>query len=141
MVSERGIVPAFSSSISIELATHKEGEVHFPIFEAGRAAIPESCRRELEMFCTDPRSGLATLVFGSTCDIRATYDRLKVVSIPVSSALPKPYDQEGVQVRIALDKDLVLNVEAWADTRSKRVCEEVVNLRYSLPIGGSFNGK
>lgn len=137
MVSERGIVPAFSSSVSIELATHKEAEVHFPIFEAGRPAIPEDCRREIEMFCTDPRSGLATLILGSKCDIRETYDRLKVVSIPVSSELPKPYDLEGVQVRIGLDKDLVLNVEAWGDTQNKRVSDEVVNLRYSLPIGGA----
>jgi molecular chaperone DnaK len=136
IVSARGIVPAFSSGVSIELATFREAEVHFPIFEAGRAAIPEDCYREIEMFCTDPRSGLATLILGSKCDIRETYERLKVVSIPVSSELPRPYDQEGVQVRVSLDKDLVLNVEAWGDTKANRVCDEVVNLRYSLPIRG-----
>jgi molecular chaperone DnaK (HSP70) len=137
IVSARGIVPAFSSGVSIELATYREAEVHFPIFEAGHAAIPEDCHREIEMFCTDPRSGLATLIFGSQCDIRATYERLKVMSIPVSNELPKPYDQEGVQVRVSLDKDLVLNVEAWGDTKDIRVRDEVVNLRYSLPIRGA----
>ena len=137
IVSARGIVPALSSGVSIELATYKTGEVHFPIFEAGRAAIPEDCRREIEMFCTDPRSGLATLIFGTQCDIRKTYERLKVVSIPVSSELPTPYDQEGVQVQLSLDKDLVLDIEAWSDTKSIRVSDEVVNLRFSLPIRGA----
>lgn len=135
IVSSRGLVPEFASSVCIELSTFKEDQVLFPIFEAGHPAVPDQCRSELEMFCTDPRSGLARLIIGTKCSIRETYERLKIIAVSVSNELPRPYDQEGVQVKLFLDKDLVLNVEAWADTVQKRVVDEVVNLRYSLPIG------
>jgi molecular chaperone DnaK len=141
IVSSRGLVPEFASSVCLELCTGKEDQVLFPIFEAGHPTVPDECRTELEMFCTDPRSGRARLIIGTKCSIRETYERLKIVSVQVSPVLPRPYDQEGVQVKLFLDKDLVLNVEAWADTIGKKVLDEVVNLRYALPIEENIHGK
>lgn len=140
IISSLGFVPEFASTVQIELSTYNEADVMFPIFEAGRPAIPEACSRDIEMFCTDPRSGLARLVIGTECAIRATYERLQIISIPVSSSLPKPYDQEGVQVKVSLDEDLVVNIDAWSDTQSKIVHGEIVNLRYSLPLREEVGG-
>jgi molecular chaperone DnaK (HSP70) len=111
----------------------------FEIFKSGVFASPETCKKKVHFYCTDNRDGVAKLVIKEhTGRIHATRPLTKnVLSIPVSSELPKPYNHERVIVDFALDRDMVLHVSGKGATQNQNAKCEIFDLCFGLSIFGA----
>ncbi len=123
IVDGLGIQPTFARSICVELS---DGTL-YDIFKAGDIASPSVCRKSVNFYCTDNREGEAKLIIKERTGQVGTTRRFfrEVLSIPVSSALPKRYQPlERVTTEFTLDQDMVLRVSGRGATQ-KRVasCE------------------
>lgn len=129
-----GMHSAFADTIALELS---DGTYH-SIFRKGELAIPSTCSRSLNLFCTDNRDGQARIILGLYDSTRRAFDRKSTVVAPVSPDLPKPYQHERISLDMTVDQDLVLGVQAKAATRSLEdaVRVELVDLRYAVSLAG-----
>jgi molecular chaperone DnaK len=125
---------AFADTVALELS---DG-THHSIFRKGDLAIPSTCSKTLNVFCTDNRDGHARLILGLHDPLRDRFDRKAVVVAPVSPDLPAPYNHERIAVSLKVDDDLVLHVNARGATQPEHngAREELVDLRYSVSLAG-----
>jgi hypothetical protein len=125
---------AFADTVALELS---DGTLH-SIFRKGDLAIPSTCSKTLNLFCTDNRDGQARLILGLHDTLRNKFDRKAVVVAPVSPDLPAPYNHERITLSLQVDEDLVLKVTAKGATQpaAGAVNEEIVDLRYSVSLSG-----
>jgi molecular chaperone DnaK (HSP70) len=125
---------AFAETVAMELS---DGTYH-PLFRCGEPAIPDTCSRSLHLFCTDNRDGQARLIVGLHDPELGRFERKAIAVAPVSDALPAPFKHERIEVKIAVDEDLVLRIDAKGATQphDKFVSQEVVDLRYSVSLAG-----
>ena len=129
-----GMRAAFADTVAIELS---DGTYH-SIFRKGDLAIPSTCWKTLNLFCTDNRDGQARLILGLHDTARGRFDRKTLMVAPVSVDLPLPYNHERIVVEVGVDDDLVLKISAKGATQSEknRAEDEVVDLRYSVSLAG-----
>jgi molecular chaperone DnaK len=125
---------AFADTVALELS---DG-TFYSIFRKGDLAIPSTCSKTLNLFCTDNRDGQARLILGLHDSLRSKFDRKAVVVAPVSPDLPTPYNHERIALSLQVDEDLVLKVNAKGATQpaDRAVTEEIVDLRYSVSLAG-----
>ena len=123
-----GLGPAFAASVVVELS---DGTYH-DVFKAGDLAKRETCSKTINLFCTDNRDGVARLIVGLVDGATGRFDRRKILTLPVSSALPYPYHHERVTASFRLDEDLVLHVDAKGATQPRGEHDEIVDLRFAL---------
>jgi molecular chaperone DnaK len=133
IVDAMNLQPSFAASVALELSDGKSYEV----FKAGELAIPSTCRKTVNLFCTDNRDGQARLVVGLTEPANGEFKRKRIITLPVSSELPSPCNHERVTAEFAVDQDLVLHIDAKAATQSRGEHEEVVDLKFALTITGA----
>lgn len=127
-----GFRPAFAASVAVELS---DG-THHDIFKAGELVVPDACNKAVNLFCTDNRGAQARLIVGLADGANGAFDRKKIITLPVSSELPRPYNHERVVVNFLVDEDLVLHVDAKAATQPKGVHDEIVDLRFAVSFAG-----
>jgi molecular chaperone DnaK len=128
VVDALNLRPVFATSVGIELSDGNP----IDIFKRGDLADPSFCKQAVNLFCTDNRDGLARLIVGLSNNQKKEFERKKIIAIPVSPDLPKPYNHERVTAHFFVDQDLVLNVDAKAATQANGVHEEIVDLRFAL---------
>jgi len=124
--------PAFAASVAIELS---DGVPH-EVFKAGDLAIPDACRKNLNLFCTDNRDGVARLVVGLFDNASRRFERKRIITLPVNAELPKPYSHERVEASFVVDEDLVLTIDVKAATELQGAHDEIVDLRYAVSLSG-----
>ncbi len=128
-VDALGLYPALARTVCVELSD----ESHYEIFKAGDLAKPDVCYKEVLFFCTDNRDGQARLVVKEKLGRSTTrFETKDVLSIPVSAALPKPFNHERVRASFALDDDLILRVSASGAIFPAGAQTEIYDLCFSL---------
>lgn len=134
IVDAEGLQPVLARSLNVELS---DG-ILYEVFSPGIIADPNVCYKKLNFFCTDNRDGEAKLVIKDLAGrIDATRPLMKkVLSIPVSDVLPKPYQHERVTVDFALDKDMILHVSGKGATKEKGASCEIHDLCFGLRLEG-----
>jgi len=137
VVDAMGLQPSLARSINVELS---DGTL-YEIFKEGLVADTNVCRKKINFFCTDNRDGEAKLVIKDLAGrVSATKPLLKtVLSVPVSSTLPIPYQHERVTVEFALDDDMVLNVSGKGATQKEGVGSHIYDLCFGLKLQGGKN--
>lgn len=133
IVDAMNLHPVLARPICIELSDRS----HYEVFKAGELAKRDVCSKEVAFFCTDNRDGQARLlVKEGGGPFNDQFDSRLVLSVPVSSELPKPYNHERVTARFVIDDDLVLRVSAKAATQAEGKEGEVYNLCFALKSFG-----
>ncbi|MBS0264829.1 MAG: Hsp70 family protein [Planctomycetes bacterium] len=129
IVAALNMHPVLAAPISLELSD----ETNHPVFDSGAIAKPEACQRQVSLFCTDNRDGMARLIVKEGARRNnQQYTTKGIVAVPVNSELPKPYDHERVTARFTIDEDLILRVAGHAATQRRGAEMEVYDLRFAL---------
>ncbi len=126
--------PAFADTVAMAMSA---GTYH-SLFGRGHPAIAEHCQKALRLFCTDNRDGQARIIVGLHDPDSDHFDRKVIAVTEVNDSLPKPFDHERIEVKIKVDDNLVLLIDAKGATQpvEKSVRAEVVDLRYSVSLAG-----
>lgn len=134
VVDAEGLQPSMGRSISVELS---DGTL-YEVFKGGLVADTNVCRKKINFFCTDNRDGEAKVVVKDLAGrVSATRPMLKnVLSIPVSSSLPKPYQHERVTVDFVLDDDMVLHISGKGATQDQGASCQIYDLCFGLKLQG-----
>ena len=127
-----GLQPVLARSLNVELS---DGSL-YEIFKAGEIANPEICHKRINFFCTDNRDGQAKLVIKELAGRKSSARPLtnEVLSIPVDSDLPRPYNHERVTADFALDDDMVLHIAARGATQTAGANCEIYKLCFGLRV-------
>lgn len=132
IVSYNDWQPFLSRPVQILLSD----ESFYTAFEEGTPLNPLTCRKKINMFCTDNRDGEARLVLaerlraGDETSIRTK----EVLNIPVSPHLPSPYNHERVEVTFQVDENLILKVEAHSAIEQQVKRTEIFDLTFGLRV-------
>jgi molecular chaperone DnaK len=133
IVDAMNLHPVLARPICVELSDGSAYEV----FKVGEIAKRDVCSKEVAFFCTDNRDGQARLIVKEGGGpFKDQLDTRLVLSVPVSSKLPKPYNHERVTARFVIDDDLVLRVSAKGATQAEGKEGEVYNLCFALKSFG-----
>jgi molecular chaperone DnaK (HSP70) len=134
IIDAEGLQPVLARPLNVELSD----ETLFEVFGSGFVANSNVCRKKVHFFCTDNRDGEAKLVLKELAGRIAPTRRLtkEVLSIPVSSQLPQPYEHERVTVEFALDDDMVLHISGKGATQSKGSSCQIYDLCFGLRLWG-----
>jgi len=130
IVAQEDLCPFLQRPVQIRLAD----ETLYTVYEAGTLAIPDGSQKNLTLFCTDNRDGVAHLVIAERLrpgDPSSAITK-EIVDIGVSAKLPAPYEHERVYVTLAIDQDLVLEVKAHSATQRKVATAEIHDLAFGL---------
>jgi molecular chaperone DnaK len=112
----------------------------YEVFKAGDIAKPNVCSKEVAFFCTDNRDGQARLIVKEGAGpFRDHFVTKQVLTIPVSTQLPKPYKHERVIASFVIDEDLTLRISAKAATQSERTETVVYDLCFALKSFGDVS--
>ena len=132
IIDAEGLQPVLARPLNVELSD----ETSFEVFGSGFVTNSNVCRKKIHFFCTDNRDGEAKLVLKELAGRIAFTRRLtkEVLSIPVSSQLPQPYEHERVTVEFALDDDMVLHVSGKGATQSKGSSCQIYDLCFGLRL-------
>jgi molecular chaperone DnaK len=133
VVDAMNLHPVLARPICVELS---DGS-HYEVFKAGEIAKREICSKEVAFFCTDNRDGQARLIVKEgTGPFKDQFAPKCVLSVPVSTSLPKPYNHERVTAKFVVDDDLVLRVSAKAATQASGAEGEAYDLCFALKSFG-----
>ncbi len=134
IIDALNLQPIMARDLCVELSDGTDIE----IFESGVFANPEICKKQVHFYCTDNRDGIAKLVLKEHAGrIHATRPLTKnILSIPINSELPAPYNHERVIVDFALDRDMVLHVSGKGATQRHNSSCEIFNLCFGLSLSG-----
>lgn len=133
VIAHHGWKPYLVNPISLQLS---DG-TYYRIFGANTPMVPETAKREVTLFCTDPREGVARLVVAEeTQDGRR---HLQVVQVPVQPVLGP--DLERIGARFEFDADLILNVTGVGSATGEPVTAQVYDLRMGLQFAEGAKGK
>jgi molecular chaperone DnaK (HSP70) len=102
------------------------------------AAVADAYNMRAAFAETVAMDGQARLIVGLHDPELGRFERKAIAVAPVSDALPAPFKHERIEVKIAVDEDLVLRIDAKGATQphDKFVSQEVVDLRYSVSLAG-----
>lgn len=132
IVADNNWQPFLSRPVQVLLSD----ESFYTVFEEETVLNPLTCRKKINMFCTDNRDGEARLVLaerqrrGDATSIRTK----KVLNIPVNPNLPLPYNHERVEVTFHVDENLILRVEAHSAIEQKVQRAEIHDLTFGLRV-------
>jgi molecular chaperone DnaK len=121
--------PFLARPIQLMLA----GETPLTIFDRD-VVVPIISRKNLTLFCTDPRDGEARLIIAEQTreGDRGSIRLHEIVRIPVSEEIPRPFKNERVTAAFEIDEDLILHVEGWGATKQEIARAEVHDLKFGL---------
>ncbi len=106
-----------------------------PIFDRD-TVMPATAKKDINLFCTDNRDGEARVIIceqANPIDERVLVQKT-VVSVPVESRLPKPYQHERVYTSFEIDENLVLNVTAYGAAKNEVRRGSVHDLKFGLRL-------
>lgn len=132
IIAQNDWLPYLARPIQVRLS---DGSL-YTIFEHGQILKPEVCRKEVSFYCTDNRDGEAHLVVveplrpGDNTAIRTK----QILNIPVSAALPRPYNHERVSAVFEIDENLVFWSSAWSATQQNVVHTPVHDICFGLRV-------
>jgi len=132
IIAEKGWQPFLSKPINIVLS---DGTL-YTVFQEGTVLLPQTCRKEVTMFCTDNRDGEARLIVAEQQRIgdSSSIAMKKVVNIPVNRDLRQPYFPERVYVRFQVDEDLVLAIQGHSAIERNVQRDEIFDLCFGLRV-------
>lgn len=129
IVAQRGYQPFLTRPVQIALADGSQ----LTVFDRD-TLVPVSGAKQLTLYCTDPRDGVAHLVITEQvrADERGSTRQQEVLSVPVNPGLPRPYNHERVHASFEIDQDLVLHARAWGASQQTVVETRVADLTFGL---------
>ena len=116
-------------------------QAYFPLLKAGSLMPREGevhAPGQISMYCVDPTDGVAKLQVCSPIrtgrNVQVTDDReiLGVLSIQVANELPPLH--ERLYVKVSVDEDLVLEVQAVSTIANSVDTTEIFNLEFGLEV-------
>jgi len=133
IVAQEDLCPFLQRPVQIRLAD----ETLYTVYEAGTLAISDGSQKNLTLFCTDNRDGVAHLIIAERFRLGdpSSASTKEIVDIAVSRDLPEPYEHERVYARFSIDQDLVLQVKAHSATQRKVATAEIHDLAFGLRVG------
>lgn len=132
IIAQNDWLPYLARPIQVRLS---DGAL-YTIFERGQILKPEVCRKEVSFYCTDNRDGEAHMVIveslrpGDTTAVRT----VQILNVPVSAALPRPYNHERVSAVFEIDENLVFWSSAWSATQQSVVHTPVHDICFGLRV-------
>lgn len=129
IVAQRGYQPFLTRPVQIALADGSQ----LTVFDRD-TLVPIPGAKQLTLYCTDPRDGVAHLVITEQvrADERGSTRQQEVLSVPVNPGLPRPYNHERVHASFEIDQDLVLHARAWGASQQEVVEARVADLTFGL---------
>jgi molecular chaperone DnaK (HSP70) len=129
IVAQRGYQPFLTRPVQLALADGSQ----LTVFDRD-TLVPVAGAKQLTMYCTDPRDGVAHLVITEQvrADERGSTRQQDVLSVPVNPGLPRPYNHERIHATFEIDEDLVLHARAWGASQQTVVETSVSDLTFGL---------
>ena len=127
IISYYNFKPYLVNPIKVKLYDNSD----YTVFE--KDMILNNKFKSLKFFCTDNRDGEARII------IMEGDQTKKIINIPVSSELPKPYDHERINAEFGFDENLILNVSARGATKEIPSSNSIFDLRYGLMLRKNLN--
>lgn len=128
IAAAKNLKPHLAKSVQIELS---DGS-YYTLFAAETVLLPALLEKEVQFLCTDNRQGEARLIVLETDEQEARETGL-ILGIPLKSSVPTKY-QERVVAHFTMNRDLVLEVEAWGTIKQAAVKGALSRLCFGLHL-------
>jgi len=128
-VAYRGYQPYLVNSIVLRLVDRSE----VTILDR-QTLLPTRVDVNRTLVCTDPRDGTARLVIAERPVESGPRESVQagILSVPVQEGLPKPFSNERIHAKFAIDDDLILRVLASGAATGEVARMDLYDLRFGL---------